>query len=36
MSPNTEELMQQLAQQYEGTMMKPLYTIITVRLRFLG
>lgn len=31
MSPDTEELMQQLEQQYEGTMMKPLYTaVVTV------
>lgn len=31
MSPNTEELMQQLEQQYEGAAMKPLYTaVVTV------
>lgn len=31
MRPDTEQLMQQLEQQYEGTMMKPLYTtVVTV------
>ncbi|MCC5655277.1 organic hydroperoxide resistance protein [Nostoc sp. XA013] len=31
MNPNTKELMQQLGQQYEGAVMKPLYTaVVTV------
>lgn len=31
MKPSTEELMQQLGQQYEGTVMKPMYTaVVTV------
>ncbi|BAY46256.1 hypothetical protein SAMD00079811_38640 [Scytonema sp. HK-05] len=31
MNPETEKLMQQLEQQYEGTAMKPLYTATVLR-----